>query len=115
MALSVQFKEYLEELFEPVGPISIKRMFGGAGVFKETPKGRLMFALVADEVIYLKTLEDDRSSFTEQGLEPFTFEQKGERRIMTSYYSLPEICHDDADELKTWAQKAIDAALAKAK
>jgi len=115
MALSPQFKEYLEELFEPVGPITIKRMFGGAGVFKETPKGRLMFALVVNETIYLKTLEANRELFTEKGLEPFTFVQKGERRILTSYYAMPEACHDDPDELKEWAARAIGAAIAKAK
>ncbi len=112
MALSPQFKEYLEELFEPVAPISIRRMFGGAGVFKDTPKGRLMFALVADEVIYLKTAAEDRTLFEDKGLEPFTFVQKGERRIMTSYYAMPELCFDDPDELKVWTKRAIDTAIA---
>lgn len=81
MALSPQYKEYLAELFEPVAPISVRPMFGGAGVFKETPKGRLMFALAANEVIYLKVGESNRADFDELDLEAFEYEtKKGKRR-----------------------------------
>ncbi len=112
MALSPQFKEYLEELFEPVAPVTIKRMFGGAGVFKETPKGRLMFALVADEVIYLKAGDGNRAAFEERDLEPFVFESKSGKRGVMSYHRMPEACFDDPDELKGWALAAVDAAIA---
>ena len=111
MALSPQFKEYLEELFEPVAPISIKRMFGGAGVFKETPKGRLMFALVADEVIYLKVTDLNHADFEERELEAFVYETKNGKRGVMSYRRMPEACFDDPDELKSWAMQAIDAAI----
>jgi len=112
MALSPQFKEYLEELFEPVAPISVRRMFGGAGVFKDTPAGKLMFALVISETIYLKAGDDTRAAFEERELEPFTYETKRGTRSSMSYYRMPELCFDDADELKSWAMAAIDAAIA---
>jgi len=112
MALSPQFKEYLEELFEPVAPVSVRGMFGGAGVFKETPVGKLMFALVADEVIYLKVGEGNRAAFEERALEPFVYETKNGKRGVMSYCRMPEACFDDADEIKSWAMAAIDAAIA---
>lgn len=112
MALSPQFKEYLEELFEPVAPISIRRMFGGAGVFKDTPKGRLMFALVVQEVIYLKVGEENRADFEDHNLEAFEYETKNGKRGVMSYRRMPEACFDDPDELKDWAMKAVDAAIA---
>ena len=45
------FHEFVMELFAPMGPVNVRRMFGGAGVFRDG----LMFALLSDYVIYLKT------------------------------------------------------------
>jgi DNA transformation protein and related proteins len=45
------FHEFVAELFAPMGPVSIRRMFGGAGVFRDG----LMFALLGDDTVYLKT------------------------------------------------------------
>lgn len=115
MALSPQFKEYLEELFEPVAPISVRSMFGGAGVFKETPKGKLMFALVAAEVIYLKVGPNNETAFEVEDLEPFVYETKAGKRSVMSYCRMPERCFDDPDELRDWAMAAVDAAIAAAK
>lgn len=112
MALSPQFKEYLEELFEPVAPITVRRMFGGAGLFKETPKGRLMFALVVGETIYLKVGPSNVAAYDERKLEPFTYTAKGDPRAIKSLRLMPELCFDDPDDLKEWAMAAIDAAIA---
>ncbi len=35
------------------GPVTVRPMFGGAGIFRDG----LMFALIADEVLYLKADE----------------------------------------------------------
>ena len=43
MAVSASFREFLLDLLSPVGPVSIRRMFGGAGIFADG----LMFALIA--------------------------------------------------------------------
>ncbi len=112
MALSPQFKTYLEELFEPVGPMTVRGMFGGAGLFKESPKGRVMFGLVVFEIVYLKAGPNNLADFEELGLEPFSYLAKGDPREIKTLRMMPEICHDDADELKAWAMKAIDAAIA---
>ena len=47
------FQELLVELFEPVGGVTFRRMFGGLGIFRQG----LMFALVADDTLYLKADE----------------------------------------------------------
>ena len=49
------FKEFLEELFAPIGGVTVRRMFGGLGIFKDG----VMFALVVDDVLYLKADADD--------------------------------------------------------
>lgn len=51
-----EFAENLKEVFVLFGPVQLRRMFGGHGVFHEG----LMFALVADDVLYQKA--DGKSS-----------------------------------------------------
>lgn len=106
MAISPQFAAYLEELFEPVGHVTVKRMFGGAGVFYQG----VMIALSANEVLYLKVDSESDPRFEEEGLEPFVFEAANGRRAVMSFRQMPEICFDDPDELIEWARLAIDAA-----
>jgi DNA transformation protein len=99
-------KALLEEHLAPLGPITIRRMFGGAGVFLDG----LMFGLIADGVLYLKTDEAGRTEFEREGLEPFTYARKGERATLISYWRAPERLIDEPDELLAWARKASEVA-----
>ena len=45
------YRTWLIELFAPLGPVSVRRVFGFWGLYL----GETMFGLVADERIYLKT------------------------------------------------------------
>ena len=49
------FQDHLAELFAPLGGVVFRRMFGGVGVFRDG----LMFALVADDVLYMKADDGD--------------------------------------------------------
>jgi len=51
MASKSEFVKYLLELLEPFENVTSKSMFGGYGIFKDG----LMFALVADDTLYIKT------------------------------------------------------------
>lgn len=107
MAVSEEFKEFTAELFGALGPIRIKNMFGGAGVYA----GELFFAIIADEKLYMKVDDENRAKFEAEGLSPFVYDpSKGERGTM-SYYELPDAAYDDPDEACEWARSALDAAL----
>ena len=82
-------------------------MFGAKGLFR----GPVMFGLIHDERIYLKTSEQARKVFLREGSGPFTFHTKGGKQILTSYYALPERLYDEPDELADWARAAVTAAL----
>lgn len=110
MATTAGFLAYVVELFAPWAPVQTKRMFGGAGVYRD---GR-MFGLIADDQIYLKVNEAGRASFETAGSRPFVFDTKDGQGITMSYWSLPPEALDDVDTLKVWADRAWDAA-AKAK
>jgi DNA transformation protein len=60
--------EAIEDLFDGVVPVRLKRMFGGLGVFD----GELMFALVADGELYLKAGSEEQALFVAAGSRPFT-------------------------------------------
>ena len=101
-----EYVEYLKEVFEQFGPIQLRRMFGGYGIFH---KG-LMFGLVADDVLYLKADETISPYFQERGLDQFEYE-KNERTIKMSFYMAPEDIFDDPEEAKCWATRSYEAAV----
>ncbi len=98
--------ERIIELFAPFGPVGVRRMFGGQGIYA---KGT-MFALAYDGVVYLKADDATMAAFEREGQGPFTYSAKGGKRTITSYWRLPERLYDDADELAVWARAALMAA-----
>ncbi|NOT42027.1 MAG: TfoX/Sxy family protein [Alphaproteobacteria bacterium] len=107
MAVSAEFRAHVGDLFQGLGPIDIKLMFGGAGVYFKDQ----IFALIADERIYLKVSDETRPAFEREGSKPLAFEMNGREAVMTSYVEVPPRLLDDADELTKWARHAYEAAI----
>lgn len=107
MAVSPEYKDWIAELCEPLGPVSLRRMFGGLGVFY----GEVMFALAVDDTLYLKVDDKSRPDYEAVGEEPFTYQRKTGRRGVMSYFRVPADVLEDADEFHAWARKAIEVAL----
>ena len=101
-----EYVEYLKEVFDLFGPIQLRRMFGGYGIFH---KG-VMFALVADNALYLKADKTISKYFTERELEQFCYEKQG-KAFKMSYYMAPEEIFDDPEEAKVWADRSYAAAI----
>jgi DNA transformation protein len=96
----------IEELFSAFGPVRVRRMFGGAGVYA----AGVMFALVADGVVYLKADATTIPAFEREGAAAFSYATRdGPRRVM-SYWRLPERLYDDPEALAAWAAEALAAA-----
>ncbi|MFN4225683.1 MAG: TfoX/Sxy family protein [Hyphomonas sp.] len=105
------FHEFVMELFAPLGPVSVRRMFGGAGVYA----GGVMFALLADETIFLKADDTLRAALTEDGCYPFVWQRPSDGALIDlGYVSLPSTALDDPDEAVIWGRKALAVARAKA-
>ena len=100
-----EFIGFLQELFEKWGQVSARRMFGGHGLYHEG----LMFAIVADNRLYLKTDDINRADFEALGLAPFTYAMKG-KTVALSYWSAPDAIFDESAEAMRWARSAWDAA-----
>ena len=96
----------IHDLFSAFGRVTVRRMFGGAGVYAEG----IMFALIADDVIYLKADEESAPAFEREALPPFTYATKNGRRGVMSYRRMPDRLYDDPDELVAWTRAAVAAA-----
>jgi DNA transformation protein len=99
---------FARELFAAIGPVEVKRMFGGAGVWA----GGAMFALIDDGRIYLKTDATLASVLAAEGAVPWIYTGRGEAQV-SSYLSLPDSALDDAEEACAWGRRALAVAEAK--
>src|SRR5665213_3014289 len=101
-----------DDLFAAFGPVQLRRLFGGEGVYADG----LIIGLVVDERLYLKTDEASRAAFTAEGCKPFYFRKSG-KRIASSYFAIPERLYDAPEELADWARQArtVSRAISKKK
>ena len=96
----------ITELFSGFGPVAVRRMFSGSGVFAD----ELMIALVVDGVIYLKADDSLVPLFEREGQTPFSYKTRDGRRTLNSYWRMPERLYDEPDELAEWARRSLQAA-----
>jgi DNA transformation protein len=80
-------------------------MFGGSGVYAEG----LCFAIESGGEVFLKVDSLSQPSFADAGSSPFIYVAKG-KPMPTSFWRLPAIAHEEADELRRWAALGLDAA-----
>jgi len=96
----------IQELFAAFGRVHVRNMFGGAGIYADG----VMFGLIVDDVIYLKTDAHTAARFEREGCAPFTYDTKRGERALKSYWRMPDRLYDEPDELADWAKAALDAA-----
>jgi DNA transformation protein and related proteins len=102
--------DFIHDLFAPFGPVTIRRMFSGAGIFRDG----LMLGLIVRDVIYLKADESTAPDFEREGCKAFTYTRGKKSGRPTEhalpFWRLPERLYDDPDELAEWARKAFAVA-----
>ena len=106
MSVSPSFKEFLAEQLAGVGSFAIRRMFGGAGVFADG----VMFGLIDQDTLYLKTDKAGAKVFEAEGATAFTYETKDGTHTLGSYWQVPERLYDEPDEMTAWARRALSVA-----
>src|ERR1700688_1208698 len=106
MVASDSFAEFLREQLAPLGPITMRRMFGKTGVFC----GGVMLGMVSDNTLYFRVDDDNRAAFKEsQAFPPLNYEKKG-GTIDLAFWRAPERLFDEPDEFVTWGRAALAAA-----
>jgi DNA transformation protein and related proteins len=94
------------EIFARMGALSARKMFGGAGIYLDG----LMFALIADGEIYLKSDATNLGAFIKQSCPPFVFHTKDGKVMEMSYRRMPESALDDSSEALDWGRLGFGAA-----
>ncbi len=109
MAVSKSFEAFAAELLSGLGPIRIKRMFGGAAAYS----GDKIFALLDDEAIWIKVDDQNEQAFIDQGSARISYPTKDGRVMEMPYRRLPDTALDDPDEAVRWARLGVEAAMRK--
>lgn len=106
MTASASYIDWLLDVLLPVKGVTVRRMFGGAGVYCEG----LMFAIIDDDRLYLKTDATGQDAFKAERQAPFTYETKNGPSQINSYWQAPDFLFDDMDELLVWVRRSIGVA-----
>lgn len=94
-----------DDLFCEFGTISLRRFFGGEGIYA----GNVMIGMVFGDIIYFKTDKETRSAFEAEACKPFSF-HKGKELIITTWFAVPDRLYDDPDAMADWARAALRVA-----
>ena len=102
-------QDAIAELFSAYGPVSLKRMFSGFGLYSE---GVCFCLVLRGGEFYFKADETNIPRFEAEGCKPFSYSQRRSGKVVTvnSFWRLPDRLYDDADELADWTRQAVAVA-----
>ncbi|WP_099866591.1 TfoX/Sxy family protein [Pararhizobium haloflavum] len=96
----------IEDFFLPLGPVSIRRMFGGKGIYFE---GRIIAIELGGELL-LKADADSGPRFAAAGATQWQYQGKS-KPVKMPYWSVPDCALDDPEARRVWLVEAHEAAL----
>jgi len=97
----------IREMFDSLGEVTIKRMFGGMGIYHQ---GKILALEVSGGDILLKADAESAPEFLQADASQWVYEGKN-KPVAMPYWSIPEAALDDPDELANWIRLAWAAAL----
>jgi DNA transformation protein and related proteins len=95
----------IEEMFEGLGPVSIRRMFGGKGVYRQG----LIIAVEFEGEMLLKADGESAPVFEAAGARPWTYDGQPGRPVRMPYWSIPDEAYDDPEAMARWVRLAFEA------
>jgi DNA transformation protein len=101
----------IEEMFAALGPVTIKRMFGGKGVYHRG----IIIAVEFQGDILLKADATTAPDFAAAGAVQWAYEGKSGAQVKMPYWSIPADAFDDSAVMAHWVKLAYAAALRSAK
>ena len=107
MALTAEYREYVQDLFSGLGPIQIKRMFGGAGVYLDDACFAL---LLGGEEILMRGDETLGPKYEAEGSTQWIYDNERRGPVAMPYWRLPDSAQDDPEEAVAWARLSLEPA-----
>lgn len=111
MGVSDEFADFVVDQLSGWGEVSVRKMFGGAGLYCDG----VMLGLIADDVAYLKVDDSNRDDFVAAGSSAFSPYPEKDKRIVMSYYEVPVDVLESRDEFAEWAERSLAVARKKKK
>ena len=98
----------IEEMFQSLGRVTIKRMFGGKGIYFE---GRILAVILRDEMRF-KGDQETAGELEAAGARQWRYtHNKTGKDVAMPYWTVPDAAYDDPDEMARWVRLAWEAAL----
>jgi len=107
VAVDQGYLDFVSEKLADIEELTIKKMFGGAGLFS----GGKMFALIYEDVLYFKVDSSNKGDYIEKSSSQFS-PPFGKRRMNMPYYEVPADIFDNEDKIIEWAERSVEIALA---
>lgn len=103
-----EFTAFILDQLYPLQAISIRKMFGAECLFRY---GK-MFAIIENNQLYIKANEKNKEYFIRENCLQFSYTttRKSQKMVVyLSYYQIPEIALEEADQLKYWVKLGFEA------
>lgn len=97
----------IEEMFQGLGEIGIRRMFGGKGVYHQ---GLIVGVEFHGEML-LKADAVSGPVFAAAGARQWSYENRSGKTVLMPYWTIPDEAYDDPDEMARWVRLAFEAAM----
>ncbi len=97
MTVSADYLQYVLDQLAQLRGVSARRMFGGVGLYSD----EFFFGLIADDVLYLRVDDGNRSDYTARGMAPFK-PYPDRPQLSMSYYETPAEVLENPGDLATW-------------
>jgi DNA transformation protein len=105
--MRASFIAHITELLSGLGRLEARPMFGGHGLYCDGA----FFAIVLDDVLYLKADPQSRPRFVAARLKPFVYATRRGKRTSRNYYRAPAEALESPEAALGWAREAVAAAL----
>ena len=101
MAVDEGYKDYVVDQLGKLCFVTVKKMFGGAGIYYDG----LIFGLLGDDVLYFKVDDSNKSDYVRAGMEPF--QPFDDKPLVMPYYQVPIDVLENREMLADWAMKSL--------
>jgi DNA transformation protein len=104
VSVSPAFRDYVVDQLAGLGPVTVRAMFGGAGLYHEA----VFFGVLDDDQVFFKVDDATRPGYEAAGSGPFA--PMPDAGPMRGYYQVPAEVLEDRAGVVTWAREALAVA-----
>jgi DNA transformation protein len=98
---------WVQEALEPIGPVTMRKMMGGATLYLDG----VIFAILDEGELWLKADAETDAIWDAEGCEKFSVTFKDGKVDVMNYRRAPSEVYDDSEAMQRWAALAVEAGM----